>query len=281
MSNSYKDRLCESLCRINTVEITNLDDVITLLTDQPYDCYSKRNRSPYFYRGMANSDYSLQSTLQRNCKEKSHFLENVILRNFAKYAIDQDPQITESVWRQMFLGQHHGLPTRLLDWTYSPLVALHFAVTENAPENIGQKDCVIWKIHCEDASNTLPEKYIDILKKHNSYLFTVDMLSECAKDLNDYDKDMEKCNSIVLLEPPSIDQRIINQLSYFTVIPNHIDCLEEFLADRMKRTVRYIIKKDCRWRIRDMLDQMGINERMLFPGLDGLAVWMKRYYFVK
>lgn len=281
MGRALEDRFKDSLEKINTVTIDDIEKLMTMLTDQPYDTSIQRFRSPYFYRGLPNVSFSLQTTLQRNCREKSNELENVILRNFAKYAIDHDPQIMESTWRQMVLGQHHGLPTRLLDWTYSPIVALHFAVNDSNPDNISKTDCVVWKIHYEDINNTLPPTYSEKLSSKKAYIFTLDMLSECAANLHVYDDDMKKANAIALLEPPSIDQRIINQVSFFTVTPNHIDCLEEFMTTRMPRTVRYVIKKELRWRIRDMLDQMNINERTLLPGFDGLAAWLKRYYYVK
>lgn len=45
--------------------------------------------------------------------------------------------------------------------------------------------------------------------------------------------------------------------------------------------IRYVIDKNLRWQIRDMLDQSNINERIVYPGLDGIATWLKRYYFVR
>lgn len=51
--------------------------------------------------------------------------------------------------------------------------------------------------------------------------------------------------------------------------------------DETQNTVKYIISTDLKWRIRDMLDQMNINERILFPGLDGITSWMKRHYYVR
>ena len=271
----------ESLASIQKIDITKLEDVFQLLSDQPFDTSIGRYRSPYFYRGLSNVSYPLLTTLQRNCKDQGTFLEESILRNFAKYAIDQDPQIVESIWRQLVIGQHHGLPTRLLDWTYSPLVALHFAVNDSNPANISEADCVVWKIHCEDLNVSLPQEYKQKLWEQKAYLFTVEMLSECAKDLATYDRAMALADSIALLEPPSVDQRIINQYSYFTVMPSHIKCFEKYMVQKMPRTTRYVISKNLRWRIRDMLDQMNINERTLLPGFDGIAAWLKRYYFSK
>ena len=54
------------------------------------------------------------TSLKRNCKEKKDGLELPILRNFTKYAELEDAALSSSVWRQMIVGQHHGLPTRLL-----------------------------------------------------------------------------------------------------------------------------------------------------------------------
>ncbi len=108
----------------------------------------------------------------------------------------------------------------------------------------------------------------------------MEMLNELACDLDSYDADMGE-NSMVLLEPPSIDQRIINQYSYFAIIPSGMNDIEKFLSERTMHTVKYIIDKSLRWKIRDMLDRMNINERMIYPGLDGLSAWLKRHYYVK
>ena len=64
-------------------------------------------------------------------------------------------------------------------------------------------------------------------------------------------------------------------------MPLEINNLEEFLDNNTKNTVKYIIDKNLRWDIRDLLDQWNISERTVFPGLDGLSKWLKRYYYVK
>lgn len=260
---------------IREQRIEKFEMIWGLISKQPYDDKIDRNRSSYLYRGLPNISFKLETTLSRNCKGKERELEKPILRNFAKYASIEDPELSNSVWRQLIIGQHHGLPTRLLDWTYSPLIALHFA-TDGEETN----DRVIWEIDIEEFNSLLPSEYTDQLQKESAHLFTVDMLEKVAHRLEQYDTDM-KDRAMVLIEPPSIDQRIINQYSYFSIIPQSIQNIEEFLDKYTNHTTKYIIDSTLRWRIRDMLDQLNINERIIFPGLDGIATWIKRHYYVK
>ena len=280
---TYVERYETSIKSIKTIRIEQAKDIFQLISDQPFNSNINRNRSPFFYRGLSNADYHLQTSLQRNCGEKRKMLEKSILHNFAKYAVEtgNGSDITESDWHKMIIGQHHGLPTRLMDWSYSPLVAIHFALSEGDPSNYEKHDSVVWKISCEDINNALPDDYLSRLCKpgEKAYLYKVDMIKDLSIDR--YDEDMEKNGALILLEPPSIDQRIVNQYSYFTVVPSYMDCMEEYIAEKLPNTVRYIIDKSIRWRVRDMLDQWNINERILLPGLDGLATWLKRYYYVK
>ena len=66
-----------------------------------------------------------------------------------------------------------------------------------------------------------------------------------------------------------------------SVMPMGMDSVEDFLNAHTDRTVKYVIDRKLRWRIRDMLDQLNMSERTLFPGLDGLSRWIARHYFVK
>ena len=180
----------------------------------------------------------------------------------------------------MILGQHHGLPTRLLDWSFSPMIAVHFAVTENDLEQMDKHDSVVWRIDIHELHDMLPEKYLKIIKKYNTTVFSVDMLKEVCDSVHQYDEDMQD-KSMVIIEPPSLDPRIVNQYSFFSVIPDKMTDIEKFLSEHTGLTVRYIIKKELRWRIRDMLDHLNITERIVYPGLDGLSKWLGRHYFVK
>lgn len=260
--------------------ISEMNKVFELLSEQHYDENIKRYRSPFLYRGLPNIDYKLDTSLHRNCKKQQVDIEGSILRNFSKYAAIVDPQMKESIWRQLIIGQHHGLPTRLLDWTYSSLIGLHFATSGEDLSYMNQHDCIVWKIDILEFNSMLPDIYRETLNKEKAYLFTVDMLEKLANNLDMYDGNMGT-DSMVLLEPPSIDQRIISQYSYFAVVPIKVLDIEDFLDKNTNNTVKYVIDKSIRWKIRDLLDQMNINERIVYPGLDGLSAWLKRHYYVK
>ena len=131
-----------------------------------------------------------------------------------------------------------------------------------------------------DINRNLPDKYAAVLKKQNSYVFSVDQLTSIASSLDEYDEDMGSV-ALANVEPPSIDQRIINQYSLFSVIPNGMTDIENFFETYTEKTVKYVIKKEIRWNVRDMLDQLNISERTIYPGLDGLSRSLARHYFVK
>lgn len=265
---------------ITVKKINSMEAILGIISEQEYDERIGRFRSSFLYRGLPNENYSLVTSLKRNCKGKQKELEKSILRNFTKYAAIEDPTLNESVWKQLIIGQHHGLPTRLLDWTYSPLMAMHFATSGEDMAYMDQHNSVIWKIDINEFNHMLPEKYKGKLEEEKAYLFTIEMLNQLAESIDKYDKDMGN-ESMVLIEPPSIDQRIINQYSYFSIIPAMIEEIEDFLESKTVNTTKYVIEKSLKWRVRDVLDQMNINERIAYPGLDGLTMWIKRHYYVK
>lgn len=265
---------------IKTVNITKIEDVLPLITEQEYRPDLGRNRSLYLYRGMPNVSFKLDTSLQRNCKDAKKNLEPCILSNFTKYGALEDPLIEKSVWRQMILGQHHGLPTRLLDWSQSPLIALHFATSESDLDKMEDHDCVIWRIDIKELHSLLPGRYKKKLEDNQTSVFTVNMLKDVADSLERYDEDMQD-KSMVVIEPPSIDPRIVNQYSFFAIIPDAITDIEGYFELNTSNTVKYVICKELRWRIRDMLDQQNISERILLTGLDGLSKWLGRHYYKK
>ena len=89
---------------------------------------------------------------------------------------------------------------------------------------------------------------------------------------------LSKDEFVVFLEPPSLDARIVNQFALFSLMNNPAKGLDKLLDDHPDLAKRIIIPAELKWEIRDKLDQSGITERMLYPGLDGLSRWLSRYY---
>lgn len=265
---------------IHEIEIRTMEDLFHMVSEQEYREDLGRHRNLFIYRGEPDASYTLSTSLRRHCKDKSSLLEPPMLLNFTKYAILEEPTIERSVWNQMILGQHHGLPTRLLDWSFSPMIAMHFAMTENDLENMDAHDAVVWRIDIHELHDMLPEQYKEIIRKYNTTVFSVDMLNEVCDSLEQYDRDMEG-HAMVVIEPPSLDKRIVNQYSFFSIQPDGMPDIVGFLDAHTELTARFIIKKELRWRIRDMLDHQNITERIVYPGLDGLSKWLGRHYFVR
>ena len=265
---------------IKIVEIRTMEGVQNLAFEQTRNNNNGRYRSSYFYRGLPDESYSLTTSLYRNCGEHSVTLEKPLLENFIKYVSIEYPTIDESIWKAMIIGQHHGLPTRLLDWTHSTLAGLHFAETEPDLSNLEKRDCAVWRIDAREINQRLPEKYKKVLNEKKTFIFSVENLSRVTNSIDEYDEDMQG-QALVTLEPPSIDQRIVNQYSFFTVVPHGIERMEDFLDKYTNNTVKYIIDRKLRWDLRDILDQLNMNERMIYPGMDGIAKWLARHYYVK
>jgi hypothetical protein len=195
------------------------------------------------------------------------------LRNFRKYA-HQDTSPGDSTWNWLALAQHHGLPTRLLDWTYSPYVALHFATNEI---DSYEEDGLIWAINYVKLNQYLPEKLKKVIRRENSNVFSPEMLDSVCSNLDELGS-LEEQAFLLFLEPPALDSRIVNQYALFSLLSTAGTLLGEWLEAREHEVFKIRIPAKLKWEIRDKLDQSNITERVLFPGLSGLSEWLKRHY---
>jgi hypothetical protein len=234
-----------------------------------------RFRSSLAFRGQSDATYDLRTSLSRLAGEDEK-IEGHLLRNFRKYA-GRDAAPDDSVWNWLALAQHHGLPTRLLDWTYSPLVALHFA-TENLEKY--DADGMILFVDFVKTNQLLPDRLKSLLEEEGSNAFTVEMLDGTATTLAEFDRLSDE-SFVVFFEPPSLDDRIINQFALFSMMSSSTARLDRWLEARPELFGKLIIPASLKWEVRDKLDQANITERVLFPGLDGLSNWLKRYYTKK
>lgn len=248
------------------------------------------------YRGLPNKDYELTTALQRLMvtvrrlkggvpitsevarKRELQYRERRLIDSFRKYARDLLP-VKTSDWDVMVLGQHHRLPTRLLDWTASPLVALFFATEpftfggrlEHEPNG---------KIWC--ASHALTRQLCDkaLLKKLNSQRkgsADIEFMRD-FKTIEAFDAAGYSVPSLLWFEPDSVDQRIVNQWSVFSLMQGVTTRVDHWLNHH--KDVAWCVDVPGRWKadLRKRLAQLNITDRTLFPGLEGIARWQRANY---
>lgn len=251
----------------------DLQDYLFAVYDQDIDRY----RSNYVYRGVSDKNHGLETSIQRLGRVPSE-VENNLIRNFQKYSpINTLVDNYNNIWNWISLGQHHGLPTRLLDWTFSPNVALHF-MTDDI--NTFNKDGAIWIVDFVKIKNHLPKDLQDKLKYQNTLSFTS---TELKKYIGDSIVEIEAYkkhhgNALLFFEPPSIDDRIVNQFALFSFMLDPNENKKKWLEARKDLYKKIVIPADLKWEIRDKLDQSNITERVIYPGLDGISKWLGRWY---
>jgi hypothetical protein len=260
---------------MNEITVSSWNELQTELFAESWNEKLGRFRSRYAFRGLSDSNYKLESRLARHGGDFRK-LEKHLLRNFKKYA-HRSVVEKDSIWNWLSVAQHYGLPTRLLDWTYSPFVAMHFATADIDAFNV---DGVIWAVNYVKTHNILPEKLSRKLEEEGANVFTVEMLFESIKSLTELE-DLSSDPFILFFEPPSIDDRIVNQFAFFSMSSDSRVVLNSWLEDKMDFWRKIVIPAELKWEIRDKLDQANITERVLFPGLDGLTKWLKRHYSPK
>lgn len=195
------------------------------------------------FRGHTSVDYKLLPSVGRYLdkfikggRDKKRLLDNerFALDVFEKDAVAYAPGPKPSPWDMLALAQHHGLPTRLLDWTHNPMVALYFAVNEEV-----------------DADGAV-------------YGLEAGVVLD-AMDTGDLARDPLSLTENRQFISPRISPRIVAQESVFTI---HADPTEEFDAATLTRV---IVPSSAKLALRSSLMRYGLSAKVLFPGLDGIA----------
>jgi hypothetical protein len=263
---------------VRTVVITTLGELVDRVTPSEPDRVTGRRRDTGVYRGSSNADNPLLTSLDRlggiRPPHTKLDLEEHILRNFIRYSRPYLGTETVNDWEHLVSAQHHGVPTRLLDWTYSPLVAAFFATRPNDDDR--DRDRAMWRLDWQQVHQKFEFPSLSLLIKDLDELFGKEghftpwvlMRRGAQRDF------------ACLLEPPSLDDRIVAQAAVFTLCSDKTRPFDAFLTDHGLEgaLTKYVIPAAEVGRIRDQLDLVGVDERRLFPDLDGVAAAIRRYY---
>jgi hypothetical protein len=262
---------------ITEIVVTSLGELVDRVTPIAPDPATGRRRDTGVYRGAADARWSLLTSLDRlggvNPPHTKAGLEEHVLRNFIRYSRPHFTEAPGNEWELLVQAQHHGLPTRLLDWTYSPLVAAHFATLIHRPGG----DAAVWRLVWQQVHRRFGFPPLALLIEDLETLFAGERpftpwsLFQGARA-----PEVFAC----MIEPPSLGARIAVQSATFTISSDKRQPFDCFLERHGLggALTKLVIPESEVPRIRDQLDLVGVDERRLFPDLDGVAAQLRRYY---
>ena len=221
---------------------------------------------PIWYRGQANVAWSLLPSLSRGGGIEAEFS---LFKRFKQNALPFVQHRPQSEWEWLFVMQHHGLPTRLLDWTESPLVALYFIVSDVDVET-RDKAGALWALlplELNKASKLQPLHQGDIPGFGDDEHLDAYLPSQVSK----LGIGLGPLAAIALRNNP----RIQVQQGVFTVCHKDIGPLE---GDGTPQYLwRYVIPADAKDAIKAELDLLNINKLSLFPELANVSEHARRF----
>ncbi len=244
------------------VEINSIAEFTSVVQDRA------ANTPLVWYRGARSAAYDLTPTLYRRGD----------ITNFTGFSALEQKLITEFKHRSppfveklpgddlelLFLMQHHGIPTRLLDWTENPFVALFFAL-EAVRLDIEQKDAAVWML-----DPTLLNKLSLSSYSHEGILSVGDDLLRGYAPMKE---PRTNANNPVALYGVHNSQRIVAQRGVFVLSAANIAPLNliDFQGGGDDLLIKLNIPVAKKQDIFKQLFGMGITDSVIFPDLDGLA----------
>jgi hypothetical protein len=262
--------------KLSTLHIISFQDFIDKV-----DNNAPNSMNSLWFRGVGNSTYELKPSVHRHASvSDADTLFDMERRLMTRYKERSVPYLSSRVidsWELMFLMQHYSVPTRLLDWTENPLIALFFALSSAKKSSKGQylNDAAVWTLSAP--------KWNQVVYSHQSYtggaLSPFDLMVNQAYALGADPKYINEMPVAILGIHNS--PRIVAQRGSFTLFGKSLSSMEEifekhnFPDDTLKKLV---IPASIISSLLEKLVWMGISDSVIYPDLEGLAKETKRQF---
>jgi hypothetical protein len=227
-----------------------------------------------WWRGQRNYSWSLRPSIFRSHEEYDEV--SGILR-FQQRAVSRHPHVQpisdRSSW--LFVMQHYRLPTRLLDWTESPLIAAFFASEmdkchERYPDKISDPDGALFALS--------PYKLNEFQAGSDGLFMPEDDETKIAL-APAFDRDAAEVTQVIAIRPSEVDVRLMVQISEFTL--NGYDIALEDLSLSDQFLMKFRVSSNCKLELREELKRMGVKLSSIFPDLEHLAEEIRDLAFKK
>jgi len=221
----------------------------------------RSDTSVVWFRGQRDSEWKLEPSIARD--NVAAEAEHMSIKRFKQNAVPFLKERPGNEWEWIFLMQHHRAPTRLLDWSESALVALYFAL-ESPADAPDEADAVVWCLNPIGLNASAGHKRIyekDILS------FTVDVqLDNYLPENVGTEADLDPVAGI----GPRNSARMVAQAGTFTITHSRHHPIDEVKNGEF--VCRILINNQYKEKLRKELQALGVNELLLFPDLDRVAI---------
>jgi hypothetical protein len=248
----------------------------------------ENNESTWVFRCQL-ADIPLATSLERNCYVKSQIdwkraqdIEDIIVREFRRLYQDEDrAEVMSDTLYCLSLLQHHGAPTRLLDFSYSEYVALYFGLREAyesiKDNNTKQVRFALWCIDVQDLSKRSKLLYGNDNEFLTAYNARAGLTNRNDKSFSKLYLE-DKYDLVMQENPARIHQRLHLQQGLFLCpgrvtkpFMENLRCLYTPMTTTRVRELVCCFTLDKLYEAFEQLMRMNISEESLFPGLDGRA----------